>query len=331
MKKVLFATTALVATAGVAAADVTFGGYGRFGLQHLENRANDNFGNAQDDTLIESRFRLNIDASTESDAGVTFGARIRIEANENADGSANVGTFNGARFHAETGGFRLEVGNVAHAIDNMATLYDYDLGLTGSIGLSHNYGGPNTGYSGNGAGVNGVSAIYSVGDFRAQLTYSGDNDGNFAAATGQGTAAFVAASGTGRKTVSASVAYTFSGWTVALAHEDTKDDNGLVAQQSDGTVLTVGGNLGVANVGFFLADDSSEGTSYGIGATFDVGAATSVSALITAGGDDTTVTKDTAFGVGFNHDLGGGVALKGMIARNNADNTAADLGVIFNF
>ncbi|MCP3883731.1 MAG: porin, partial [Sulfitobacter sp.] len=32
MKKVLFATTALVATAGVAAADVTFGGYGRFGV-----------------------------------------------------------------------------------------------------------------------------------------------------------------------------------------------------------------------------------------------------------------------------------------------------------
>ena len=32
MKKVLFATTALVATASVAAADVTFGGYGRFGV-----------------------------------------------------------------------------------------------------------------------------------------------------------------------------------------------------------------------------------------------------------------------------------------------------------
>ena len=34
MKKVLFATTALVATAGVAAADVTFGGLGRFGIRY---------------------------------------------------------------------------------------------------------------------------------------------------------------------------------------------------------------------------------------------------------------------------------------------------------
>ena len=36
MKKVLFATTALVATASVAAADVTWSGYGRFGLQYEE-------------------------------------------------------------------------------------------------------------------------------------------------------------------------------------------------------------------------------------------------------------------------------------------------------
>ena len=62
MKKILFATTALVATAGVAAADVTFGGYGRFGLGYDEGRA--------DETFITSRFRLQIDATAESDMGV---------------------------------------------------------------------------------------------------------------------------------------------------------------------------------------------------------------------------------------------------------------------
>ena len=39
MKNILFATTALVATAGVAAADVTFGGYGRFGMDYNQARA----------------------------------------------------------------------------------------------------------------------------------------------------------------------------------------------------------------------------------------------------------------------------------------------------
>ena len=38
MKKVLFATTALVATAGVAAADVTLSGSGRFGVVYNSGR-----------------------------------------------------------------------------------------------------------------------------------------------------------------------------------------------------------------------------------------------------------------------------------------------------
>ena len=52
MKKVLFATTALVATAGVAAADVTFSGYGRFGVIYADNEGGD------DETSITSRLRL---------------------------------------------------------------------------------------------------------------------------------------------------------------------------------------------------------------------------------------------------------------------------------
>ena len=82
MKKVLFATTALVATAGVAAADVTFGGYGRFGVMYSSaagpNGIAQTFGDdgTGDSSLdITSRFRLQIDATAESDAGVTFGAR----------------------------------------------------------------------------------------------------------------------------------------------------------------------------------------------------------------------------------------------------------------
>jgi outer membrane protein OmpU len=311
MKKVLFATTALVATAGVAAADVTFGGYGRFGLQHRENR-----GVGLDDTIIESRFRLNIDASTESDAGVTFGARVRIQADENANGSANQAVFSGARFHAETGGFRLEVGNISHALDNMANYYGFEPGLIGAVGQYANFSGPVTGFSSTGAGVNGVSAIYSVGDFRAQLSYDNDNDGVL---TGD------------NDSTSVSVAYTFSGWTVALGYEESDDGAGAAMSKNDGTVLTVGGSLGVADVALFIGDDKYEGTSYGISGSYDVGAATAIQASISGGGDDMTTTKKSSYGIGFKHDLGGGVALLGMVGRNTADQTVADLGVKFNF
>ena len=322
MKKVLFATTALVATAGVAAADVTFGGYGRFGLQHRENR-----GVGLDDTIIESRFRLNIDASTESDAGVTFGARIRIQADD-ADGTispvgnAESAAFNGARFHAETGGFRLEVGNIAHALDNLANYFGYEPGLIGAVGQYNGYRGPKTDYASAGSvagsifggqGVNGISAIYSVGDFRAQLSYDDDNDG----------------AGADLETTSVSLAYTFSGWTVALGHERSDDGAGA---DLDGTVLTVGGSLGVADVAFFIGDADGFDTAYGVSGRFDVGAATAIVASIGAGGDtDGLNDRDTSYGIGFDHDLGGGVALKGMVGRNSGDQTVADLGVQFNF
>jgi outer membrane protein OmpU len=309
MKKVLFATAALMATGSVAAAEVTFGGYGRFGMQYQENR-----GVGLDNTRIESRFRLDIDAETTSDIGVRFGARVRVQADENNNGSANAAAFNGARFFAESGGFRLEVGNVADAIDNMANYYGYEPGLSAPIGQYSNTNLPVAGYSSTGAGVNGVSAIYSIGDFRAQLTGSKDTDGVLLGSQDR---------------VSASVAYTFSGFTVALAYAEAEETG--VAVKRDGTVLTVGGSLGMVDVAMLVADDSVEGTSYGISGKYKVGAATSILAAVSAGGDDVTVANKTAFGIGFDHSLGGGVNLRGMVGRNTASNNVADLGVQFNF
>ena len=70
MKKVLFATTALIATAGMASADITWGGFGRFGVVHNE-------GNAANETYLTQRMRLTVTGTTESDAGVKFEGRMR--------------------------------------------------------------------------------------------------------------------------------------------------------------------------------------------------------------------------------------------------------------
>ena len=299
----------MIATGSVAAAEITFGGYGRFGMQYQEDR-----GVGIDDTRIESRFRMDIDAETTSDIGVRFGVRVRVEANENNNGSANAAVFNGPRFFAESGGFRLEVGNIADAIDNMSNYYGYEPGLSAPIGQASNTGLPVSGYSSTGTGVNGVSAIYSFGDFRGQLSGSKDTDG---VATGS------------QDRISAGLAYTFSGFTVALAYAEAEETG--VAVKRDGTVLTVGGSLGMVDVAMLVADDSVEGTSYGISGKYKVGAATSIVAAVSAGGDDVTVANKTAFGIGFDHSLGGGVNLRGMVGRNSTSNNVADLGVQFNF
>ncbi|MGA0922876.1 MAG: porin, partial [Lutimaribacter sp.] len=65
MKKILIATTALVATAGVAAAEVNFSGYARFGMQYTSIDATDTTS-----TDVVSRARIQADASTTTDAGL---------------------------------------------------------------------------------------------------------------------------------------------------------------------------------------------------------------------------------------------------------------------
>ncbi len=74
MKKVLFATTAMMLTGGMALADVTISGNGRFGLLYQETTVD-----TDTETTISYRLRFNIDASKETDSGVTFGGRIRMQ------------------------------------------------------------------------------------------------------------------------------------------------------------------------------------------------------------------------------------------------------------
>ena len=308
MKNVLFATTALIATAGVAAADVSFGGYGRFGAHYTS---------AGDVTSMTSRFRLNIDGSAESDNGLTFGARIRIQ-----DSATTAGVLNGANFYVKSGGLKVAVGNTPGAIDAQNGAYAQSLGLTG-LGY-HNVVANSAvkgfwgfdDYSSGGNGREVVSVSYAAGDFSVMASYSSSSSRlptpatPFALAT-----AFVP--GENRATVGAS--YTFSGWTVALAYQDSNNNF------NDKTVLTVAGNVGIADLNFAVADNNGT-LKYGIGADFSVGAATTVSAFVNS--ED---TAGEAYGLGVKHDLGGGTSIRGGVVQTAGGTTLADLGLHFNF
>lgn len=317
MKKVLFATTALVATAGVAAADVTFGGYGRFGVQYVDDASA-----GTDSTDITSRFRLQIDATAESDAGVTFGARVRIQQNntdeqqsinDGADevlgtaddfaetaGPAGTG-INGVRFFARSGGLEVGVGNIYGALEFMPGMYPIDLGLTG-LGYqytAYNFRGDAYDSSGNGAaGSNGVEVMYSFGDLSVHVSASDTND-----------------------RIAGHAAYTWSGWTFALGAQDSDDDADTELAAS------VGGSFGPADVTLAYADNGTDGDHIVLAARFDVGAATNVEAYVA----DADYFAETSYGIDFNHDLGGGTSLRGGVASLGNDDVRADMGVRFNF
>ena len=87
MKKVLFATTALVATASVAAADVTLSGGGRFGLVY-NSQSTDGVKNTNSKVRMERRMTINIDGSGSTDGGLEFGGRMRLRSDEGEAGSA---------------------------------------------------------------------------------------------------------------------------------------------------------------------------------------------------------------------------------------------------
>ena len=248
------------------------------------------------DMLITSRMRMDINASTESDSGVTFGLTVRLQQDE---GNAN--GFNSARFYAKTGGLELAVGNIYGVIDNMAGMYSGSVGLTG-LGWGNvvsNF--KDLGYSSVDAGQaltkEAVEIMYSMGDYGFHVATNGTD-------TEYGVSA------------------TVSGWTFALAGSDTD-----VAANAE-WVATVGGTIGGVTVGLATAEAVSGDTSTTLSAKFDVAAATSVTAYYND--DEANTRDDKSYGLGFSHGMGGGTSLVGGVASVN-DQTVADFGVMFNF
>lgn len=330
MKKVLFASTALIATASVAAAEIKFSGYGRFGIGYLEDRTatvGTGTGTAQvstDETVLISRFRLNIDGIAETDGGVRFEARVRLQADENASiGEANAAGLNGARFSIIYGGLRVDVGNVAGALDNLANYSGNEPGLESFIGQSSGVDYEYLGYSSTGAGSNAVFFQYAVGDFAFGASYDPRTD-------------FTGGVADSADRWDISFTYSFNNFTAAVAYGETSASGSAVEKQSL-AVLTLGAEFGDFSGTIFVADDdvndaAKNGTAYGLSAAYNVGAATT---LTFAYGDGSADDDTQQYGIGAIYDLGGGASLRGGIGQTKVGSgdgkLRADFGAQFNF
>ena len=151
MKKVLFATTALVATAGVAAADVSLSGSAGAGLF---------YDNTSDTTDVYNSVTLDVTFSGESDNGLSFGATMDATVGTDLDiGEVGTDEFDtpGAVNAAEDGNFGLgsifisgEFGTLTFDRDGLDNAYDddfhhdfsYEYGVDGfDLFLSYNVDG----------------------------------------------------------------------------------------------------------------------------------------------------------------------------------------------
>lgn len=346
MKKVLFATTALVLTAGMAAAEVKLSGNARAGLVYQEDRSGR-------DTQVSYRLRFNIDALKELDSGVTLGGRIRLQydaGDDNLSDAAIEDTYytysaiegageggaelSAAYIYAETSGFRVEVGNANGAFDSVANLYASELGFVGTTQGSYNLAGLSYAsfssgpYDGGDDNTIGIFAAYEVGGLVARASYHTPDQTDDDA----------------EDEYSISVDYTTGPITLSGAYvfrdgSDASDGWAVIGQYA----LNDTTNLGLQVLGTTggAGDDNIGVTAYGSVLVSGVKLGAFVSYTDADGsftgefddaGDPVFVSldNDVSYGIGAEYDLGG-ATLSGTIQNGYDEEIYADVGINFSF
>ena len=344
MKKVLFATTALVLSAGVAAAEVSLSGDARMGVVYDGENAN-----------FSSRARVTFTLSGQTDGGLEFGGSFR--ADQAGDSAEN----NGAAYGSEgtvyiSGAFgRIEMGDAVGAPEALFG----DLPEVGYSDLTagegdypgfHNLNGQGllendipylTGDSGATTSANNPIMLYtySAGAFSVAASMS---DGSFATSDNAfGTSVDDA------QEYAVAAAYTFQNYTVGLGYEYIDLASGTVTDWSGDDSLSQIELAGTATFGntaikaYYASGDDGNPVdqAYGLGVSSVFGATTVMGyvqkveftdeAVAHFGIDDST----TWWGLGASYDLGGGASIAGGISDSDLDGSdvTADLGVKFKF
>lgn len=324
MKKILLATTILTAGASMAAADITLSGYGRFGLQYNDNRG---FNDIDEDgvqevgesdlenLVISHRLRLNIDATTETDTGLTFGARLRMQNNDGDEFTAG----NNTKFWVEYNGLNVSVGNVDTAFDSVGLTYNSEMGYEDSSfgdAQSSFYAYESQDMSGDQIGV---AATYSISGVNLYMSYIDPNQYLTDVPAGVSEELGVAAD------------YTFGAFTVAAAYtengagEDGNDMAFIGGAYAINDVANVGLNYYTYEADADVGDVNAESqvTLYG---NYTMGATT-----LRAYVSDLDNATDTAYGIGADYKLADGVRLSGSVQSGFEGESVADMGVRFNF
>jgi outer membrane protein OmpU len=352
MKKLLLASTALVATAGMAAAEITFSGSARFGVTYNEgtgaaiatttaeeaavaaaqvavfNAAVGTVADLLEDLADAEEELADVVADNAASASDTV---IHNRFTLNIDGKTTIDS--GAELFARV---RIRGGSSAGEDDTTAAsgvsaprVGMTTGGLTLAVGNINGalestpglYSGA-VGLTGLGWGNLPVNGSAAGTFFWDSFSSSGGGVNGVEVIYSAGDMGIHVSHSEVSDQTSAHISYAFGDWTAALAVLDDGDGEEV-------TLVTLGGSIGGANVGLKYADvddgaASSDATT--VWASFDVASGTTVTGYFTSVDNG---TADDNYGLGFTHSLGG-ATLAGGIASIN-DSSRADLGVRFNF
>nr|2PRN_A Chain A, PORIN [Fuscovulum blasticum] len=288
---------------------ISLNGYGRFGLQYVEDR-----GVGLEDTIISSRLRINIVGTTETDQGVTFGAKLRMQWD---DGDAFAGTAgNAAQFWTSYNGVTVSVGNVDTAFDSVALTYDSWMGYEASSfgDAQSSFFWYNSKYDASGAldNYNGIAVTYSISGVNLYLSYV-DPDQTVDSSL---------------VTEEFGIAADWSNDMISLAAAYTTDAGGIV----DNDIAFVGAaykfnDAGTVGLNWYDNGLSTAGDQVTLYGNYAFGA-TTVRAYVS---DIDRAGADTAYGIGADYQFAEGVKVSGSVQSGFANETVADVGVRFDF
>jgi outer membrane protein OmpU len=291
MKKVLFATTALFATAGVASADLTLTGSASMGLTH-----------ANDQTVNDVELDFRIVGSGTADNGISFGASVGVDNQVNGETGTATGPAEDTTAFVSGAFGTLTMGSVDPATDGMGIA---DVGHQG-IGIDDVAEGlKNANTSATDTSAADVNWAYSVNGLSVLVGYSSVTEDTSAR-------------------ISFDVGTVGLSFGVANNRISASENDTSTNVQASTTVNGVG-----LTAFYSVFDDDSANTetdSFGLSASFALDDATTITAVYA----DNDSAVEAAYGLGASMNLGGGLSLAGGIGSAN-DDTRWDLGLNMSF
>ena len=286
MKNLLIATTALVATAGVAAADVSLSGAANFGVI--------NNGDAGADTFMYNNVSVTAAMSGETDGGLTFGASLSMRSGNDVD--LDTGDLNKATNVATNKLSDMSLGNIyvsgdfgkltfdANGIDNlMDDAFAHDVSYAGTFGALAVTATAN---------VDGGAQAANGGDFSLKVVYAAN-----------GVTATIVTDDS--SDYDATVAYAVNDMITASVNYDSDGQT-----TSETTVKVAYSNDGVT-AHLALADDDDDGWEFGLGYAAN---GLSIAAVFAEDGEGTKTESD----ITASYDLGGGMSINAATNETGA-------------
>jgi len=291
MKKVLFATTALIATAGVASADIALTGGANMGIKDNATVSG-----------VHTEIDFNIVASGVSDNGISFGASMDI------DGDTTAAT-SGMTFGENASDTEVYISG------EFGTITVGDVGVATDISIS------DVGFDGIGADNLSASDVTMAAALTADVRWTYSMNG----------VSLDVAYDSVNDDTSATVGFEAAGFGVTIGYgEDANTSDTVTVGKVTYTAGDLSLQAMVSNYDDASAN-TSDTSGAGIYAAYALTPELSITAAASQNDEGSAAADTDSQGVGFTYNMGGGLTLAGGVGENSANQSVFDLGFNMSF